>query len=76
MANKMNYMFCVPNLPKPVYTRLKAIAESLEFTHQQMVILGIVAIRKLSSIDQPALDALVKQVGGIYTLDLEDDNPA
>ncbi|KKK71311.1 hypothetical protein LCGC14_2915170 [marine sediment metagenome] len=69
----MNYMFSVPNLPRPIYDRLKAIAADLDFTHQQMVILGVLAMRKLSSIDQPALDALIKQVSGMYALDLNDD---
>ena len=67
-------MFCVPNLPRPIYDRLKAIAVDLDFTHQQMVILGLLAIRKLSSVDEPALDQLVKQVSGMYALDLDDDS--
>ena len=75
MANPRNYMFSVPNLPRPIYDRLKAIALDLDFTHQQMVILGVLAMRKLSSVDQPALDALIKQVSGMYALDLDGDSP-
>ena len=74
MANTRNYMFSVPNLPRPIYDRLKAAATEWGFTHQQMVILGILAMRKLSSIDRPALDALIKQVSGMYALDLDNDS--
>ena len=76
MAGKMNYMFSVPNLPKPIYIRLRDIARELDISHQQMVVLGVLAIRKLSSIDEPALDDLVRKVRGIDALGLGEDDSA
>jgi len=76
MAGKYNaFMFSVPNLPKPIYDRLKAIGTKFELSNQQMVILGVLAIRHLGSSspgDQAALKRLVQKVNGMEALSLDD----
>ena len=70
VAKYNNFMFSVPNLPRPVYDNVRAIAEKLGLSHQEIVILGVAAIMALSRIDKPALDSLVDKVSGVPTMDM------
>ena len=71
MAGRFNnFMFSVPNLPKPVYTALKAIADKLDLSHQQVVILGVAAIMTLSRTDKAALGDLVSKMNDEAVLDM------
>ena len=70
MAKFNNFMFSVPNLPRPVYDNVKVIAEKLNLSHQQIVILGVAAIMKLSWVNKAALDELVKSLNAEATMDM------
>ncbi len=70
MAKYNNFMFSVPNLPRPVYDNVKRIGEKLSLSHQQIVILGVAAIMKLSWVDKAALDELVKSLNAEATMDM------
>ena len=72
MAKYNNFMFSVPNLPKPVYDNVKVIAEKLNFSHQQVVILGVAAIMKLSRVDKAALNLLVEKMNSEAAMDMGD----
>ena len=72
MAKYNNFMFSVPNLPRPVYDNVKRIGEKLNLSHQQIVILGVAAIMKLSWVDKAALDDLVKSLNAEATMDVGD----
>jgi len=68
MGKFNNFMFSVPNLPRTVYSELKALAARFDLDHHQMVILGVMAIKRLNTADKEGLAELVKQVGGMYEL--------
>ena len=70
MAKYNNFMFSVPNLPKTVYDNVKTIAGKLNFSHQQVVILGVAAIMVLSRVDKAALDLLVEKLDSEATMDM------
>ena len=72
MAKYNNFMFSVPNLPRPVYDNLKVIAEKLGLSHQEIVILGVAAIMVLSRTDKAALDSMVAKLSGQEIMDMND----
>ena len=72
MAKYNNFMFSVPNLPRPVYDNLKVMAEKLHLSHQEIVILGVAAIMALSRLDKPALDLMVAKLNGEEIMDMSN----
>ena len=72
MAKYNNFMFSVPNLPRPVYDNLKVMSEKLNLSHQEIVILGVAAIMVLSRTDKAALDSMVAKLSGQEIMDMND----
>ena len=72
MPKYNNFMFCVPNLPRPVYDNVKRLAEKLSLSHQEIVILGVAAIMVLSRVDREALDSLVGKLTGEAIMDMDN----
>ena len=67
-----NFMFSVPNLPRPVYDNLKVMAEKLNLSHQEIVILGVAAIMVLSRTDKATLDSMVAKLSGETIMDMSN----
>ena len=56
------FMFSIPTLPKPAYQVFKTIRDQLELSSQQMVLLGIMVVKRSLDADEKSLDGLVSQL--------------
>lgn len=65
------FMFSVPTLPKPVYEDLMAIRKKFDISSQQIVILGVMALKHLHEYDQPVVEQMVEAVRGVYCQDFK-----
>ena len=65
------FMFSVPTLPKPVYEDLVAIKKKFDISSQQIVILGVMALKHLHEYDKPVVEQMVEAVRGVYCQDFK-----
>ena len=66
-----NYLFSVPTLPKPVYEDLMKIRDTFGISSQQMVILGVMAIKHLYKNDCSVAEQMIAAVRGVYCQDFK-----
>ena len=65
------FMFSVPTLPKPVYEDLVKIRKKFDISSQQVVILGVMAMKHVYQNDQAVADQMVEAVRGVYCRDFK-----
>ncbi len=65
------FNFTVPTLPKPVYKDLTAIKKKFDISSQQIVILGVMALKHLHEYDRAVVEQMVEAVRGIYCQDFK-----
>lgn len=74
MAGKA-FLFSVPTLPKPVYEILIDIRDKFGLSSQQMVIMGVMAVRHIHTNDSKVLEEMVETVKGVYCLNFKASVP-